>query len=69
MRAEPRHVCYSDLAGIEGVLQDVRELIERPLKHPEVIAHLRTAAPAQAQNPVASDCMPNPGYLPSIPLG
>ena len=34
--AEPRHVCYSDLAGIEGVLQDVRELIERPLKHPEV---------------------------------
>ena len=35
----PRAVRYADLAGIEGVLQDVRELIERPLKHPEVSLH------------------------------
>ena len=27
---------YADLAGMDSVLQDVVELIERPLRHPEV---------------------------------
>lgn len=31
---------YSDLGGISGILQEVRELIEYPLVHPEVYAHL-----------------------------
>lgn len=30
----------SDLAGIEGVLQDIRELIEYPLTHPEIYNHI-----------------------------
>ena len=34
--AEPRAVCYSDLGGIEAVLDDIRELVEYPLQHPEV---------------------------------
>ena len=29
-------VTYADLGGIESVLSDIRELIEYPLKHPEV---------------------------------
>lgn len=36
---------YSDLGGIESVLQDVRECIERPLTHPEIFAHLGTPLP------------------------
>jgi ribosome biogenesis ATPase len=31
-------VTYADLGGIEEVLADIRELIEYPLKHPEVRA-------------------------------
>lgn len=31
---------YDDLGGISGILQEVRELIEYPLVHPEVYAHL-----------------------------
>lgn len=27
---------YADLGGVEDVLADIRELIEYPLKHPEV---------------------------------
>jgi hypothetical protein len=34
--AEPRPVRYADLGGIETVLADIRELVERPLRHPEV---------------------------------
>ena len=34
--AEPRAVRYSDLGGIEAVLDDIRELVEYPLQHPEV---------------------------------
>lgn len=34
--AVPRQVTYADLGGIEGVLSDIRELIEHPLQHPEV---------------------------------
>lgn len=36
MLAVPRQVTYTDLGGIEGVLSDIRELIEYPLQHPEV---------------------------------
>lgn len=32
----PSAITYSDLGGIEAVLDDIRELIEYPLKHPEV---------------------------------
>lgn len=31
---------HSDLAGIDGVLQDIRELIEYPLTHPEIYNHI-----------------------------
>ncbi|KAK8832397.1 hypothetical protein WA577_002872 [Blastocystis sp. JDR] len=31
---------FSDLAGIDGVLQDIRELIEYPLTHPEIYTHI-----------------------------
>ncbi len=34
--AAPRQLRYADLGGIEEVLADIRELIEYPLKHPEV---------------------------------
>lgn len=40
MLAVPRQVTYADLGGIEGVLSDIRELIEHPLQHPEVSNHL-----------------------------
>ncbi len=36
---------YSDLGGIENVLQDVKELIERPFKHPEIYRHLGVTPP------------------------
>lgn len=39
MFAVPRQVTYADLGGIEGVLSDIRELIEHPLQHPEVSNH------------------------------
>ena len=31
-----RAVSYEDLGGVEDVLSEIRELIEYPLKHPEV---------------------------------
>lgn len=31
-----RAVTYADLGGVEDVLADIKELIEYPLKHPEV---------------------------------
>lgn len=34
--AAPRPVHYADLGGVDEVLSDIRELIEYPLKHPEV---------------------------------
>ena len=34
--AEPQAVWYADLGGIESVLKDIRELVEYPLRHPEV---------------------------------
>ncbi|CAM9142566.1 unnamed protein product [Discosporangium mesarthrocarpum] len=36
---------YGDLGGISGVLQEVRELIEYPLVHPEVYTHLGVEPP------------------------
>lgn len=41
----PLPVKYEDLAGIEDVLDDVRELIEYPLKHPEVYQWLGVDPP------------------------
>lgn len=38
-------ITYADLGGIESVLQDVRELIEYPLRHPEIYEHLRVSPP------------------------
>jgi ribosome biogenesis ATPase len=34
--AAPRALHYADLGGVEDVLADIQELIEYPLKHPEV---------------------------------
>ena len=36
---------YSDLGGIDGTLQVIRELIEYPLSHPEVFSHLGVEPP------------------------
>ena len=41
----PRAVTYADLGGIEDVLADVRQLIEFPLRHPEVYAWLGVTPP------------------------
>lgn len=40
--AERPSVRFSDLGGIDGVLQDIRELVEYPLTHPEIYSHLVT---------------------------
>ena len=32
---------YTDLGGIEAVLSDIKELVEYPLQHPEVLLLLR----------------------------
>eukprot|EP01135_Chromosphaera_perkinsii_P011203 Nk52_evm30s2356 gene=Nk52_evmTU30s2356 len=36
---------YKDLGGIENCLQDIRELIEYPLSHPEIYTHLGVEPP------------------------
>ncbi|TDH70904.1 hypothetical protein CCR75_002923 [Bremia lactucae] len=36
---------YCDIGGIQAILQEVRELIEYPLTHPEVYAHLGVEPP------------------------
>lgn len=36
---------YSDFGGIQAILQEVKELIEYPLTHPEVYAHLGVQPP------------------------
>lgn len=36
---------YSDLGGLDKVLADVRDLVERPLMHPELYAHLGVSPP------------------------
>ena len=41
----PLPVTYADLGGIDDVLQDVKELVEYPLTHPEVYAYLGVSPP------------------------
>jgi ribosome biogenesis ATPase len=41
----PSPVRYSDLGGVEAVLEDIKELIEYPLKHPEVYTWLGVEPP------------------------
>jgi ribosome biogenesis ATPase len=41
----PAPVRYADLGGMEEVLHEVRELVERPLRHPEVYAWLGVEPP------------------------
>ena len=36
---------YGDLGGIDELLADIRELIEWPLLHPEIYAHLGVSPP------------------------
>lgn len=36
---------YSDVGGIEHCLQDIRELIEHPIRHPEIYKHLGVLPP------------------------
>ncbi|KAI8101215.1 hypothetical protein M9435_001323 [Picochlorum sp. BPE23] len=43
--SKPLPVLYKDLGGIDDVLQDVKELIEYPLKHPEVYSWLGVYPP------------------------
>ena len=42
---EPRPVCLADLGGLEGPVATLKELVERPLAHPEVYAWLGVAPP------------------------
>lgn len=44
LRAGPRQVTYADLGGIDNVLSDIKELIEHPLQHPEVMIQLETTS-------------------------
>ena len=44
-KAQPVPVYYDDLGGIDDVLEDVKELIEYPLKHPEVYSWLGVHPP------------------------
>jgi ATPase family associated with various cellular activities (AAA) len=43
--AVPKAITYADMGGIEGVLADIREVIEYPLRHPEVYAWLGVEPP------------------------
>jgi ribosome biogenesis ATPase len=45
VKSEIPGVRYCDLGGVEQCLQDVRELIEYPLMHPEIYAHLGVEPP------------------------
>lgn len=44
----PKTVYYSDLGGIEDVLADIRQLIEYPLMHPEVLTQACPVASGHA---------------------
>ncbi|EKX33771.1 hypothetical protein GUITHDRAFT_81158 [Guillardia theta CCMP2712] len=43
--AEIPSIRFRDLGGIESILQQVRELVEYPLAHPEIYAHLGVEPP------------------------
>ena len=45
LASKPRPVRYADLGGLEGAVKSVRELVERPLRHPEVYSWLGVTAP------------------------
>ena len=48
---------YADLGGMEGVLQEVRELVEYPLTHPEIYCHLGVEPPpARREAPPTRRC-------------
>lgn len=42
---QPPSVRYSDLGGVEKCIEEVRELIEAPLTHPEIYRHLNIEPP------------------------
>ena len=31
---------FQDVGGIESILQDIREVVEYPLRHPEIYEHM-----------------------------
>lgn len=43
--SDPPRVRFSDIGGVESALQDVRELIEYPLRHPEIYERLGVEPP------------------------
>lgn len=45
IKAETPETRYADLGGIEGVLEDIRELVERPFRYPRVYRHLGVEPP------------------------
>lgn len=38
-------VTYADVGGVDSILQDIRELIEWPMTHPEIYSHLGIEPP------------------------
>ena len=53
----PKPVTYADLGGIEPILDDIRELIEYPLKHPEVRPALRCCGGCAGGSPMVGYCL------------
>ena len=56
--AGPKQVTYADLGGIDSVLDDIKELIERPLQHPEVSTNVMCALQTleHSHNASLADC-------------
>lgn len=46
----PKKIYYSDLGGVEDVLADIRQLIEYPLMHPEVLPQTQPRASDHAMH-------------------
>lgn len=60
---------YADLGGIDAIRQDIRELIENPLRHPEVSFHTSASHTGSASLSILSStiilqCQPAVGLLP-----
>lgn len=45
IKIQPLDKMQRNLAGIDTILQDIRELIEYPLLHPEIYTHLGVQPP------------------------
>jgi ribosome biogenesis ATPase len=45
MICERPSVTYADVGGVDTIIQDLRELIEWPMTHPEIYAHLGMEPP------------------------